>query len=184
MKFEIFGWTPTIGDPTVYGWLTVAAYAVGAFVCWRAASSAPRKERRFWIALAVVMAFLCINKQLDLQSLLTDIGRVESKLHGWYANRREYQVGFIEGLAVAFAVIIAGGLLLTRKSSVQVRGALLGLALLLFFVMVRASSFHRMDWLISREFAGVRANHVLELGGIAIVTVFAWKAARPVRRWR
>jgi len=52
----------------------------------------------------------------------------------------------------------------------------------LFFVMVRASSFHRMDWLISQEFAGIRANHVMELGGIAIVTFFAWHAARPARK--
>jgi hypothetical protein len=182
MNLEIFGWTPTIGDPTIYGWLTVAAYAVGAFVCWRAAASAPAPERRFWIVLTAVMAFLCINKQLDLQTLFTDAGRVEAKLHGWYARRREYQVGFIEGLAVAFAIVIAIGLFRARSARTPVRGALLGLALLLFFVMVRASSFHRMDWLISREFAGVRANHLMELGGIAIVTFFAWSAARPAGR--
>jgi len=182
MNFEIFGWTPTIGDPTIYGWITVAAYALGAFVCWRASESAPTRERRFWIILAAIMAFLCINKQLDLQTLFTDVGRAEAKRYGWYANRREYQVGFIEGLGVAFAIIITIGLFRARSARTQVRGAMVGLTLLLFFVMVRASSFHRMDWLISQEFAGIRANHVMELGGIAIVTFFAWHAARPARK--
>jgi hypothetical protein len=53
-----------------------------------------------------------------------------------------------------------------------------GLGLLLLFVLVRASSFHKVDWLISRNLGGLRANHLLELGGIAIVTIFAFAATR------
>jgi hypothetical protein len=59
-----------------------------------------------------------------------------------------------------------------------VRGAIVGLGLLLLFVLVRASSFHRVDWLINLRLAGLRANHLMELGGIAIVTVFALMAAK------
>ena len=56
------------------------------------------------------MAALCINKQLDLQSLFTDIGRVIAWKQGWYQERREFQKWFVLGvlatslLATAFLV--------------------------------------------------------------------------------
>ena len=31
----LYGWTPGIGDPTVWGWLTVANYAFSAFLLWQ-----------------------------------------------------------------------------------------------------------------------------------------------------
>ena len=57
------------------------------------------------------------------------------------------------------------------------RGASGGLILLIFFVLVRASSFNKVDLLISRRIAGLRANHLMELGGIALVTIFALAGA-------
>ena len=79
-------WRPGIGDPTFMGWLTVAAYAIAAFTALLAARRAGRApgttrgSRGMWLLVAAFMALLCLNKQLDLQSLLTDIGRQLSKL--------------------------------------------------------------------------------------------------------
>ncbi|MFL6758842.1 hypothetical protein [Sphingomonas sp.] len=178
MNLEIFGWTPTIGDPTIYGWLTVAAYALGAFVCWRAAASAPTKERRFWIVLAAIMAFLCINKQLDLQTLMTDFGRFQAKKHGWYDERRIYQLAFIFALGAVSALATSALLVRMRRARPPVWGGIAGLALLLFFIFVRAISFDKMDWLISQHLGTVRVNHLMELGGIAMVAISALAAAR------
>ncbi len=175
----MFGWTPGIGDPTVYGWVTVAAYAIGAFCCWWASTRAPSRERRFWLLLTVIMVFLCINKQLDLQTLLTDAGRIEAKVHGWYAERHRYQVIFILALAAASVIAVLVLLRRTSRASGPVRGAIVGLALLLLFVLVRASSFHKVDWFINLRLGSLRANHLMELGGIALVTAFALAAARP-----
>jgi hypothetical protein len=175
----VFGWKPGIGDPTVYGWLTVAAYALGAELGWRASQRAPRRERRFWLVLTAVLAFLCINKQLDLQTLFTDIARVEAKLHGWYDRRHDYQQGFVAGLAVAFATTILILSLRSRRDRPAVRGAVVGIALILLFVLVRASSIDRIDWLLARHLGGVKINHALELGSIAIVAACAWLASRP-----
>ena len=172
----MYGWEPGIGDPTVYGWATVAAYALGAACCWLAAQRAPPGEKRFWQVIAVLMAFLCVNKQLDLQTLLTDFARAQAKAQGWYDNRREYQVGFILVLGLA---ALAGLLILLTHSvrgSVPMRGALGGLVLLIFFILVRASSFNKVDLLINQSIGGLRANHVMELGGIALVTIFALAA--------
>jgi len=174
----VFGWHPGIGDPTIYGWLTVAAYALGALSCWWASKRAPSRERRFWLLLAIVMAFLCVNKQLDLQTFLTDAGRAEAKAHGWYGKRREYQAGFILALGIASLLILAAFLKRAKRASTPVRGAMIGLTLLLFFVLVRASSFNKMDWLINQRFGSLRANHLLEWSGIGLVTLFALAATR------
>jgi hypothetical protein len=64
-----------------------------------------------------------------------------------------------------------------RRASGAVRGAIAGLAVLLLFILVRASSFHKVDWFINLHLRGIRANHLLELGGIAVVTAFALAAA-------
>lgn len=174
----MFGWTPGIGDPTIYGWVTVAAYAAGALCCWLASRRAPSRERRFWLLLTLIMAFLCVNKQLDLQTLLTDAGRVEAKLHGWYAERHRYQVTFIFALAVASVIAVLFLLRRASRASGPVRGAIVGLALLLLFVLVRASSFHKVDLFINLRLGSLRANHLMELGGIALVTAFALAAAK------
>ena len=151
----MYGWKPGIGDPTVYGWLTVAAYAIGALCCWRARRNAPPRERGFWLVLTGIMAFLCVNKQLDLQTLLTDVARHHARTHGWYGN-----------------------LVRMRRARGTLWGASIGLALLLLFVFVRAVSFDKVDRLIGLHLGGMLANQVMELGGIAIVAAFAWAASR------
>jgi hypothetical protein len=73
-------WEPTIGDPTFMGWFTVAAYAVAALL---AARVWLRKREKIWLLVTIGMAGLCVNKQLDLQSLITAIGRVIAWHEGW-----------------------------------------------------------------------------------------------------
>jgi hypothetical protein len=83
-------WRPQIGDPSLMGWLTVAAYglvAVTAYLAARRARQAPglaAGSRACWLLVAALMTLLCLNKQLDLQSLFTDIGRVIAWKFGWY----------------------------------------------------------------------------------------------------
>ena len=174
----MYGWKPGIGDPTIYGWLTVVAYALGAWLCWRSSRTSPARERRFWLVLTVIMALLCINKQLDLQSLFTDFARFEAKKHGWYAGRQKYQLAFIFVLGAMSALATTALLVRMRRARPPVWGGIVGLALLLLFVFVRASSFDKVDWFISQHLRSVRMNHLMELGGIAVVAISAWAASR------
>jgi len=178
----MFGWRPGIGDPTVYGWLTVAAYALAAAICWLAASRAPPDERRLWLALALAMALLCVNKQLDLQTLFTDIGRTIAKAQGWYDGRRAYQRIFVAALGAAGLVGAGLAVYFARRMRYSLKVALAGLALLGAFVVMRASSFESVDSLLKVRLGSTRINHVLELGGIAIIALGAlWsiRGARP-----
>lgn len=172
-------WSPGIGDNTAVGWLTVVVYMVAALVSARAALALAddtvqtRRERLFWTVAASVMLFLGVNKQLDLQSLLTMLARCHSQLTGWYDQRRMVQEIFI--LAVAGSGVLVLGLLalLLRGILDRVWVALLGLAFVCVFVVIRASSFHHMDALIGTRIAGLKMNWILELPGPVLVVLVA-----------
>lgn len=179
-------WTPGIGDPSPIGWATVVAYMLGAALCFRASSTrgrrtksateaaAARRDVRLLRFAAACLFLLGINKQLDLQSLFTEVARAYAKSAGWYASRRAYQRLFIIGLAILG--LSTGTVLLwqLRASSRSIKLILVGLTFLATFVIIRAASFHHADiWLGSTTIGGLRWNWVLELTGIAVVAIGA-----------
>lgn len=179
-------WSPGLGDNNVMGWLTVLAYLVASLASANLARSlagmevSERRERRFcWIA-AAIMLFLTVNKQLDLQTLLTMIGRCNAQLSGWYDMRRIVQRDFILGIAVAGVLVLLLLALLLRGILGRVWPALLGLGFTCLFVVVRAASFHHMDVLLGTWVFGVKMNWVLELPGPILVSVVAMRRRRSV----
>lgn len=178
MDFSQIHWIPTIGDPTPMGWLTVLAYFATALLCWRAAQApAPGdlagREVHFWHAVAAAFVLLGINKQLDLQVLLTETARVMARAQGWFERRREFQFEFVIAIAVVALVAGAGLYRWLRHCHRMVRAAALGVTFTLAFVVLRASSFHHVDAMINARIAGLRGNWILELTGIGIVAAAA-----------
>jgi uncharacterized membrane protein len=181
-------WRPGIGDPTVIGWATVVAYLIAAAGCLRAAWREPRPDGSrwpsgFWLALAAMMLALGVNKQLDLQSLVTVVGRRVLRAQGLYGRRRTYQVAFILAVAATCAGLLA---VLLRACRYSVRGrrlATAGMVFVLGFVIIRASSFHHVDALIAARLGGMKWNWIFELGGIAAVSLGAYRVA-PVTAGR
>lgn len=169
-------WEPGIGDPTAMGWVTVVAYFVTMGLCYRAAKTAKNqtgglpatanKEQYFWLAATMILAFLGVNKQLDLQSLFTELARELSRLQGWYADRRTYQALFIQFLGIAGFGLGTALFFMLRKMANSLKVALLGFIFLGIFVLVRAASFHNVDEFLGEEFLGWRWNWILELTGI------------------
>jgi hypothetical protein len=184
-------WRPGIGDPTIMGWVTVAAYCAAAWACGRAAwregrlDGSPRsRPAPFWIALTVAMVALGINKQLDLQSLLTSVGRDVFRDWGLYKARRVYQAAFIVVIALVCAGLLGLFLWISRRNLRRRGLALLGMMFILGFVLIRASSFHHVDKMLGARLGGVKWNWILELGGIACVALGAFRIAPggPPRR--
>ena len=176
-------WTPGLGDNNIMGWLTVLVYLVAGVLSLRAAramaeDALSRRERLFWAIAGAVMLFLAVNKQLDLQSLVTMIGRCHAQLAGWYNDRRAVQKLFI--LLVAAGGLGAVGLLalLLRGILNRVWLALLGLGFVCLFVVIRAASFHHVDILISSTVLGFKMNWALELPGPLMVILVALRRHR------
>jgi hypothetical protein len=173
-------WHLGIGDPTPVGWITAFAYLAASLACamvWTADRRASRHGRPgspvFWLTLALLLLFLGINKQLDLQTLLGDIGRRKARAEGWYGNRRLYQTMFIAAVAVAGLFAIAIFSWLARKQWKRSLLGLLGTVFLFVFVLIRASSIHHVDVALQWKFAGAKWNWIIELAGIAVVLLGA-----------
>lgn len=160
-------WSPTIGDPTVMGWITVAAYALAGYLCLSAARRTP--DSRFWLFLSLVLFCLAVNKQLDLQSALTAAGRCTARMQGWYQNRHAVQLVFILGLLATSVTIMLAAVIRLRHALGRIGLALAGFGLVLTYVAVRAVGFHHVDRLIGLSIGGARLNWILELSGLCLI---------------
>ena len=168
-------WTPGIGDPSAWGWIAVLAYALAAGACVLAARRMAGRERWFWAALSAGLLALAVNKQLDLQSGLTALARCHAQAAGWYQDRRGVQLAFIAGVGALAALGAGLGAWAVRARLRRLWPAVLGAALVLGFVAIRAAGFHHVDVAIGQGVLGVTVNAVLEVGGTALI---GWGAVR------
>ncbi|TGN67254.1 hypothetical protein E4L95_05545 [Paracoccus liaowanqingii] len=179
-------WSPQIGDPELTGWVTVLAYAVAALLSglvWRRLAGDPL--RIFWGVLVVLLAFLAVNKQLDLQTVLTEAGKCLSRAQGWYDDRRVVQVAFIGTLLIVLLMAMGVLMAVLRGRIAQNALALAGLILVLGFVMVRAVSIHNFDQILGGASLGVSNNFLLENAGLVLIALNAlWLLRRPQGRLR
>jgi hypothetical protein len=209
----IGSWSPGIGDPNVTGWLTVVAYLIAAYLCWRqfrwlgqaqdgedagsrsslktsmmalafavlgarkrmATLPARERLRTLWLGLASVLLLLGINKQLDLQTALTEMGRILSRAYGWYEIRRRVQLVFIFLVAAIGLLTFRAVALLARGELRSLRSVLTGTLFLVCFVTIRAASFHHIDRFLGADIGGFRMNWIIELGGIAFIAAGAYR---------
>ncbi|HET6943527.1 MAG TPA: hypothetical protein VFH89_15355 [Sphingomicrobium sp.] len=170
-------------DRAPLAWLIVASYFVGAAAAFWASRSARKRDRRFWIGTALLLVFLGLNKELDLQTLLTVEGRSFAHYAGWYEQRRVVQGIFLLVMAVVGVVAIAALVRWLRKSPGQVKTAAVGIVLLFTFVLIRAGSFHHIDDWVTINVAGMRTGWWLELAGTALIglSALAYRIRRKQR---
>ena len=169
-----FNWTPGIGDPTVGGWATVLLYFLAAVSCWRTARISNLVDRKIWYAITISFFALGLNKQLDLQTALTEIGRVIALEQGWYQQRETVQLYFIVGVALVSGWAVISFLVWARHSPLPTWLGLVGTTSVVGYVLIRAASFHHIDRFIGSSVLGFRWNWILEMGGITIVLVASW----------
>ena len=167
-------WRPGIGDPTVAGWITVCLYFVTAGLAIYLSKRGTRNHRfapegRFWFAIGTIFGFLGLNKQLDLQSAITEIGRILLRLVGWYEYRIVVQLLFVSVFASLLLVCLYYAARAAREFSSRTRIAMFGIVILAFFIAVRAASFHHVDSILGLKWSAVRLNNLLEIGGIVLV---------------
>ena len=113
--YSAIGWHPTIGDPSFMGWFTVLAYFFAFCISLKVYLTGdrrfhrnPQKQKLLWLVLAVLMLLLCINKQLDLQTMFTATAKYYFLKNDMYQYRRHYQKLFII-LIMVTGFLVSGG---------------------------------------------------------------------------
>lgn len=178
-------WRPGIGDPTWIGWITVAAYVVAIFSCWRTALHARQKTGgiqieppAMWFACVVVLFLFGVNKQLDLQTAFIQFGGQMAINEGWYEHRRQVQFVFVLllGAAMAVALSIAG----RRQRQFFQRHplTLIGGIFLATFTFLRSAVFNHADEAVGVNMGEGGWMAVFELIGIGCFIVASLRAVK------
>ena len=163
------------------GWVTVGAYFLTALITLRLVLISRRHfpadtylaQRRFWLVVSLLMLALGINKQLDLQSLITAMGRYYAVRDGWLEYKRYVQVGVIISILTVAAFSLSFFFFRMRNLLKINWLGIAGLTCLLVFIVSRATSFHHMDTFIGISILGARVNWLMELGGLAAIALSA-----------
>ena len=168
-------WSPGIGDPSVLGWLTTVCYVFAAGLTLLVLKkvlklpSETGKTRIFWLGVTLLMVFLGLNKQLDLQSFLNSAVRCEAIVDGWYGQRRTVQLMFVVAIAISFFLMLVFILVYFRKTLLRDWLAVAGVAFLLSFILIHAAYFNYSALPAIRFFYESGLNRTLELIGIFLI---------------
>ena len=162
-------------EPTIGRWLIQIIYILVSVSCWKTARklalnhACALHEHRVWQAIATLFVALCINKQLSLETALTEYGRNLAFSEGWYKQRQVVQLACI--MLVTLSGIIAGIILLmwARNGPQSTLFALMGTTFVVAYLMLRAISFHPVDQFISGRILGLHWNLILQMSGIGVV---------------
>lgn len=188
MRCALTSWQIGIGDPGLMGWVIVALYVATAILAFHVAGQGPfpahsaGRERFFWQVLGLILLLLALNKQMDLQSLLTALARCTAQLQGWYENRRIVQTSFILAIVALMLIMLAIVWVALRGTLGRNGLALAGLMIVLTFVAIRAVGFHKMDRLINMRIESIRLNWLLEAMGPIMIMVCGLLLLRAARR--
>lgn len=166
-------WHIGIGDPTVWGWLTVVVYLLAVVRCFVKArrDSDAGSDYQFWLYLGAFLLLLSINKQLDLQTWLSQTVRDVSIAHGWYEQRRLLQTAFVVSVGVCMAVLLLTLRIYLWNLWRSHKLVWTGLVLLCAFILIRAASFHHVDVLIRQSLFGLELNVLLENFALVMIVL-------------
>lgn len=165
-------WLVSIGDFTFWGWLITAAYGVSIIVAIyfiKLVTQTGNKELRLlWIFITCVLLVLGVNKQLDLQILLRNLGRALAEIQGWQEYRRIVQkvfsIIFVLGICIFTSIVFMRARRILLKAWIEI----IGMIILFAFAMIRTGSINHI---VKAESIEKRALHIhaIELLGLFII---------------
>lgn len=185
------GWRLCIGDPYPIGWIIFAAYLIASVLCFYVGNSISKsnsinKEKRdiiFWYGLSILLFFLGINKQLDLQTLFTASGRAIAHSQGWYTIRREVQKIFIIGFTFISLFSLIGIGIFFKKQVLKNYYIIIGAIVIVFYVIIRASTFNHIEFIPSglHTIFSIHTKYIIELLGLLFILYGAIKKLKEIK---
>ena len=196
-------WRADRGDNDLLGWATTLAYLLAALFCTRTALAArhsatatpprvdppppptlpltPPLDPKPYFTLAAGLLLLGLNKQLDLQILVRELGVRFIYFLGMEPHRRWFGRLFVLVMALILLRVMATAV---RQMAGHTRGhrlLLTGLALLATFAVVRAGTYVPGLKQVNLRF-GKALHLAFEFGGVFLVALSAWQTRQRLVR--
>ena len=183
MNFHL-NWQPHISEPSILGWTIIALYLSTAFLSfyfidygYEMYSRDTRIDRFhlkihiiFWKYLGIALLSVGLIRQLDIHNLLIEVGRVIVRSEGIYEIRHQYQFIFVSIIGVAALYILLHFLHLYKSYWRSHILALIGIWVLTSYVLLRAVSYHKLDYYFLRvHFNFLQLKWVIEFGSIFLI---------------
>lgn len=183
-------WAVGFHDASFIGWVCTAGYVAAAVFSWSAGNQArsrgQRHARLFWLGLALALAGLGINKELDLHDLLIQTARDLSLAEGWYERRRIV-------LGSVLVAVAAGGTLglwmllpRLRPFTHEMRVAGIAFITLCGVLLLRGAPWSVVSSVLTLNVTGqedgllhVHLSEVFELVALAWIAPAARRVAKP-----
>ena len=192
MLAVIIAWKPGLHDPMLGAWLVTLGYLTAALMClraWRMRSRDSQPSARLWPIVMLILLGLGINKQLDFQSLMIEIGRDLAREQGWYEQRRMILSVSLLGAAGGVTVLSMAALKRFLWSGWEPCVALIGTGLLVVMLFLQEISYGYLSTVLNWNLLpgwngslGVHVGEILELGFLGVIGWAAWHGRRSDRR--
>jgi len=175
-------WHLQANDNSPGGWLATAIYAALILLSWREVlRRKPAEKARgralqqsFWIWLSLGVTAVGINKQLDLQTLMIDLGRRAARAEGLMQYRRVLQAGFAIAAAIAAIAMVGALWKLAKRASPSESLVIVGVCALIGFVVVRIATFNHIE-LLNEGMEKHRPMLALELAASTFLCFAIWR---------
>jgi hypothetical protein len=179
-------WREHAGDNTPMGWFITGLYLAGVGICTLCVKRSRQHALSgtwFWWVCVLALLLLGINKQLDLQMLLADLGRTYARSHAWYSLRKPVQIQAVS-ISLALCLGMVEIILFKLRQQAKITWlALFGLAILALYFGLRMVSLHQVDKYVMVSCRGIALGSLIEIGGILCVStsaIMGWlKYRRP-----
>jgi hypothetical protein len=175
-------WSFGVRDTTWMGWSVFLLYFVSAALCYFASLKKARSDTIVWRCGALLMFMFGVNKQLDFQTLLTEIGRAVLSSFGLLEHRLLVQYSFVFLMVLTLTGFAFAAKRAIGPNSGRFTFLFVGLASIFTFFSLRAASFHHVDRLLGIPVLGMTSNFLFEAFGIVVVAVSAIRAKSPPKQ--
>lgn len=175
-------WRTNRGDKTFIGWGITGLYALIVVICLyctgvldkRGTVAISQIYAWFWWIMASLLLLMGINKQLDLQMLLADIGRSYTQLAGWYGQRKPFQIRVL-----AFGACIGLWCLLEiwhrlKRGPKSTWFAMIGVLIIGLNTLVHLISLHWTEHLLRLSLSSLHVEEALEIASLVWIGLAAW----------
>ncbi len=154
--------------------LRAAGYAVTGLICVvaasrEAASQSAVRWRAFWYLTAAVLVAMALARAIGIDDLLTQLGREQARLDGWYRTRRRLQAALVGTVAATWIVVVFVSIWRVPERRRRYLPTALAAFTIMCFAAARSVSLHHVDAVLyHRSIAGVPVVAIAEWSLLAL----------------